>query len=77
MIIFEVMTDGHTHTHTQSNSTYNLGPFGRRGRVKIGTMIFSVEKKHRKKIFLIHQQKQGGDHQENKISGRIQRDPLP
>ena len=28
-------------------------------------------------FFLINQQKQGGDHQENKISGRIQRDPLP
>ena len=31
MIIFEVMTDGHTH----SNSTYRLGPSGRMGPVKI------------------------------------------
>ena len=30
MVIFEVMTD----THTDSKSTYRLGPSGRMGRVK-------------------------------------------
>ena len=34
MIIFEVMTDTQTHTQTDSNSTYRLGPSGSMGRVK-------------------------------------------
>ena len=35
MVIFEVMTDTQTHRHTDSKSTYRLGPSGRMGRVKI------------------------------------------
>ena len=38
----EVMTDTQTHRHTDSKSTYRLGPSGRMGRVKTNNFAFFI-----------------------------------